>query len=479
MVGARGIVGACCLVAAGVFTALPAHAATYIVTQATDNGTGTVPNTLSWAITQANGSPNNTIEFHPSLTTITVTGSLPTLLQTTALVSSGAVAIHRGSLSGAVNLTIGSGSVLSGGVAAPTPDFAGWNIPAPEAGSILLKPSGGEITNQGSITGGTGAAGANNISVPNAYANGPQGGEGGDGAAAISGTNFVLNNVGAIFGGAGGRGGDGVSGTTTPGPGNNGGDGAAGVTGSGFTLNNSGTITGGAGGAGSLATLTPYPGANGVKGADGVGVLATGGATIRNSGTIAGSGSANAVQLSGTGNRLILEAGFSFTGNVVSAGGDTLALGGTTNASFSMSGLGSVGAFRGLDQMAKEGTGTWTLTGSDGVGVDWSIAAGTLRAGSAGALANNTNFALLGGMLDLNGHDLTMASLSGASGAVALGAAALTVNQAATTTYGGAISGPGSLTKAGAGTLLLTGTNTYSGQTTVSAGTLAVNGSIA
>ena len=42
------------------------------------------------------------------------------------------------------------------------------------------------------------------------------------------------------------------------------------------------------------------------------------------------------------------------------------------------------------------------------------------------------------------------------------------------TTYGGALSGSGSLTKAGAGDLILTGSNTYSGQTTIGSGTLQI-----
>ena len=47
-----------------------------------------------------------------------------------------------------------------------------------------------------------------------------------------------------------------------------------------------------------------------------------------------------------------------------------------------------------------------------------------------------------------------------------------------TLTLAAAISGPGTLSKAGVGTLILTGDNTYRGSTTVDGGTLSVNGSI-
>ena len=48
----------------------------------------------------------------------------------------------------------------------------------------------------------------------------------------------------------------------------------------------------------------------------------------------------------------------------------------------------------------------------------------------------------------------------------------------ASTTYSGAMSGSGGLTKVGTGTMNLTGANAYIGGTTVSAGTLLVNGSL-
>jgi autotransporter-associated beta strand protein len=114
-----------------------------------------------------------------------------------------------------------------------------------------------------------------------------------------------------------------------------------------------------------------------------------------------------------------------------------------------------------------------TLTGANDYTGGTTVSAGTLRQGLAGAFAASTAYTVNGGTLDVNNFDLTASSLSGGGGTVALGSAALTVNQAGNTAYSGAITGSGTLTKSGAGTLTLSGTNSYSGGTTVTAGTLA------
>ena len=98
----------------------------------------------------------------------------------------------------------------------------------------------------------------------------------------------------------------------------------------------------------------------------------------------------------------------------------------------------------------------------------------TLIAGTADALGASSAH-VINGALSLLGSS-TVGGLSG-TGQVTLGTSTLTVDGGGT--FSGAISGLGGLIKSGAGELSLSGTNGFTGSTTVSGGELAVNGSIA
>ncbi|MCB1129613.1 MAG: autotransporter-associated beta strand repeat-containing protein [Verrucomicrobiae bacterium] len=145
----------------------------------------------------------------------------------------------------------------------------------------------------------------------------------------------------------------------------------------------------------------------------------------------------------------------------------------------------------------QDGTGTVALTIQYGGSVnqvmqfsgahtysgDTNIRENVMQAGAANVFSPNSNFVIpnhnFGGKLDLNSFNNTIGSLGGdePDAQVLLGTATLTTGGTnADTTFPGVISGTGGLTKVGAGTFTLTGTNTYTGDTTVSAGVLAVDG---
>jgi len=92
---------------------------------------------------------------------------------------------------------------------------------------------------------------------------------------------------------------------------------------------------------------------------------------------------------------------------------------------------------------------------------------------SATAVSINGN-----NILDLNGFNASLGSLSG-SGGISLGGNVLSVGMlGANTGFGGIISGTGSLIKTGTGELTLTGNNTFGGQTHIMDGALNADGSL-
>ncbi len=259
-----------------------------------------------------------------------------------------------------------------------------------------------------SIGGGDGGGGGVNAgesgSAGEAGAAGAGGGGGGGGAhGAVVSTSST--NPGIVVGGAGGVGGTGGAGSEVGGGG--GGAGGAGVVVNAANIEyiTNSTITGGAGGSGGTASHS------GSGGNGGAGVAFTGSGMLNNAGSISGgAGGAAGVGASDNGNVGAGGAGISGAGlNIVNSGSITGALSGDafTRAN-------AITFTGGANTLTLEGT-AWTLAGK----------------------------------LGLNGNS------------------SLTFNQATHQVVGNAIEGNGSVIQDGQGFLILSGTNTYTGGTTI------------
>lgn len=134
------------------------------------------------------------------------------------------------------------------------------------------------------------------------------------------------------------------------------------------------------------------------------------------------------------------------------------------------------GHVSGTGSLTQQGSGSLTLTGTHSYTGGTTLLAGTLALGAGGSLSATgaVDLAGAGTSFDLSagGHQ-SIGALSGVAGStVALGAHTLTTNSNSHTTYAGTFSGSGGLTKQGTGTLAVSGTNSYGGNTSIAAGTL-------
>ncbi|OQM74225.1 hypothetical protein BFN67_05075 [Pseudaminobacter manganicus] len=331
------------------------------------------------------------------------------------------------------------------------------------------------ITNQdsGSIIGGVGAAGEglggnggagirafDTVTIVNQDSATITGGvgadagafsEAGNGGAGVT-ASGNLDNSATISGGVGGTGWDGISS----------GAGGAGVDSTALTILNTGVISGGAGGAAATTGIS-------IVGAGGVGVTGSD-LTVINSGTIAGGLADNgtgtqaaAVDFTGGVNRLELRTGYVFNGDIIANGAqDTLVLGGSSSDDVFDTGLiGDAAQYRGFDAFEKTGTGTWTLTGATTAATPWTLVDGTLSISADNQLGDPSQ------PVTFDGGTLENTAAFDTTRNVTVDAGGGTFQTDADLGVSGIISGVGGLSKTGAGTLALSGANTYTGGTTI------------
>jgi fibronectin-binding autotransporter adhesin len=225
----------------------------------------------------------------------------------------------------------------------------------------------------------------------------------------------------------------------------------------------------------------------GVSGAAGIIYTGTGETSTRNFTTSGGLNNTATFTQSGASGLLKLSGNFTS----ITANNRNFIFTGSTAGSGEVSGVISNQSGGGGQntQVTKNGTGTWTLSGANTYTFTTTVNAGTLRAGIAtvpgvsGAFGINSGIILANvadATLDLNGFNTQVGSISGGGvlgGNITLGSATLTTGAAnAVNTFSGVISGEGGLVKIGTGTLTLASANIYTGDTTITAGALSVNG---
>ena len=364
---------------------------------------------------------------------------------------------NAGTITGGVS---NAGLLLSTGTIAGAVANAGFLGNAGAITGAVL--NAGWLSNSGAITGAVTSTGilGNAGTITGAVANSGTLGNAGRISGAVANAGW-LSNGGAINGGVANTG----------------------------TLGNAGTITGAVSNAGWLVNGGAIGG-----GVTNMGSLSTGG-TIAGGLTNAGTVLASAGRIDGAirndAGLIAVSGAVASNGTFVNAAGAALAVSGAYNLAGPLTNAGTVTVARTASLTAAAGLRNAGLVASDGTLTTDLTNTGTARLSGQfnGVLLNQGLLQIAGplaglntltnaGVVDLGGNALTLASLSGTADAV-LGNGALTVAGPANAAYAGAVlesTRTTSLTKAGSGTLVLSGLGRFSGPTIVQAGTLSLNG---
>jgi len=333
---------------------------------------------------------------------------------------------------------------------------------------------------------------------------------------------------GSFTGGQGGAGGGGNGHTF-----NNGGSGGFGGGGGGGTTGGDGGLGGGGGGSseifqGAAGFLGGHGGRNGGGGGGGAGLggalFVQGGGTLTMAGAFTvsgntvgggaggsgsgGSGTNNGASGSGVGSGVFLSGNGTIT--FAPAGGVTQTV---SDAIVDQTGAGGTHANAGSWSLVKDGSGITTLTGANAYTGGTTVNSGILQGNTTslrGNIANNAivvfeqatdgtyagNITGTGELIKNGAGTLILSGNNSFNGGILVGggvlqgtsqslkgnistATAVIFDQTFDGTYAGALTGAGTLTKNGTGKLNLTGIGTVDGGTTINAGGLAINGHLA
>ncbi|MHA3775178.1 autotransporter-associated beta strand repeat-containing protein [Verrucomicrobiota bacterium sgz303538] len=137
------------------------------------------------------------------------------------------------------------------------------------------------------------------------------------------------------------------------------------------------------------------------------------------------------------------------------------------------------GPLSGTTNLIKNGEGTLNLTATNSYVGNTTLSSGTLALSGAGTLGNTANALMVsGGTLNLGGTTQTTGALTISGGTLSNGTlkpASLSSTGTGTSTISANITGAIGVTQDGTGTLKLAGNNSYTGDTVVNAGAVAIS----